>query len=97
MKFLKCSNCGWIHFQVSRKKAEEEVEKFNQYFESLSVENQEEYYGGRKSSISSYEHCFRCGTYHQEAVVAKEEEVPYGSTLQPLIDPTDFASLTPKK
>jgi hypothetical protein len=95
--FLKCGQCGWIHFTVSRKSAEEEVARFNRYFDSLSVVDQESHYGGKKSSISSYEHCFRCGTSYEQAVVALDSEVPNGSTIQPLIAPDDYPSVTVKK
>lgn len=91
--YLKCTKCGWIHFAVSRDYAEEEVSSFNRYYESLTPIQQEENYGGRKSDISSYEHCFRCGTHHEQAVKATNEEVPNGSTIQPMISPTDYPKI----
>lgn len=88
-KFLKCTKCGWIHFGLSRFEAQTEVMKFNTYYHKLSKEQQQSYYGGKESSIDSYEKCFRCGSSHENAVIAQDSEVPQGSTIQPLIVPED--------
>ena len=83
--FLKCKKCGHGHFAVSREYAEAEVKSFNTYFDSLPKERQESNYGGRKSSVETYESCFRCGTSYKNSVVCKEEDLPLGCTLNPLI------------
>lgn len=95
-KLLKCGKCGWVHFEVSRTYAEEQVAEFNKYFDSLSKEKQESYYNGNKSSIESYEKCFRCNTSHEQAVDAQDGDCPMGSTIQPMICPTDFGSIFKK-
>jgi hypothetical protein len=95
-KLLKCGKCGWVHFQVSRQKAEEEVNRFNSYFDTLSEDDQKSHYGGEKSSIDSYEHCFRCRASHELAVEAQEGDAPLGSTIQPMIDPMDFKPVKTK-
>lgn len=81
----KCKNCGWIHFSVTRKYAEAEVNNFNNYFNQLSKEDQSMYYGGEASSIASYENCFRCGNSYKNFVKALDKEIPKGSTLQPIL------------
>lgn len=88
-KYLKCTKCGWIHYQVSREHAQEQVDKFNSYFNKLTKEQQISYYGGRPSSIASYENCMRCGTIHTNSVPATGKEVSAGATINPLIDPQD--------
>lgn len=87
-QYVKCVKCGWIHFVVSREKALNEVHEFNKYFNSLSKEQQEKFYGGQGSSLESYEKCMRCGNSHENFVfVIDPKEVPYGSTINPLISP----------
>lgn len=83
--FLKCKKCGHGHFAVSRSYAEKEVARFNEYFDSLTKEEQENNYGGNKSNIESYEKCFRCGAKYTESEVCQEDDLPLGVTLQPLI------------
>ena len=34
-EFLSCKNCNWVHKPISRKQAEEQVESFRKYFNSL--------------------------------------------------------------
>jgi len=94
MTCVICKSCGWVSFAVTRKKAENEVKSFNEYFDTLTKKEQKEYYGGRKSTIDFYEHCFLCNGPYTNFRKAKNSEVPYGSTLQPIIQEK---SLTKKK
>ena len=84
-KYLKCSKCGHIHFMVTREYAQNEVERFNEYFNSLSKEKQESYYGGNPSNIASYERCLMCSETHKTAIDCEEWEIPMGVTLNPMI------------
>lgn len=95
--YLKCTKCGWIHFRMSRDYAEASVKSFNDYYDTLSPVEQEQHYGGEKSSISSYERCFLCGTSNQDSVEAMESEVPFGSTVQPMIASDDYPRANLKK
>jgi hypothetical protein len=94
--YLKCTKCGWIHFKVTRKYAEEEVKSFMDFFDSLSSEKKL-HYGNKPASVASYEKCFRCGTSHEQAVEADDSDVPLGSTIQPMIAPNDFPKINLKK
>lgn len=80
-----CNKCGWVHFSYTRKEAQDEVDKFNEFFNTLSEEKQKSYYNGIGASIKSYEHCFRCGASYTEQRIALKEELPLGSTIQPII------------
>lgn len=86
MKNVLCIKCKWVHFEVSRQKAEDEVDTFNKYFDSLDKEKQEEFYGGVGSSIKNYEHCFCCQGSYKNFREANDDEIPYGSTIQPIIN-----------
>lgn len=89
-KYVICKFCGWIHFQVSREYAKSEVKSFNEMFDKLSKEQQELYYGGRKSSVRNYEYCHLCGTcYHNFRNVTKKDKFPNGSTISPIITRKD--------
>jgi len=83
---LTCKKCGWVHFGISREYAESEIKSFNQYFDSLSKEKQEQCYGGRKNSIEQYEHCFFCGNTYQDFRPAVKGDCPDGVTMQPIIN-----------
>ena len=85
MSCRTCNNCGWVHFGVTREFAETEVAKFNAYFDGLSGEKQQDYYGGRKSSIRQYEKCFFCGGSYENFRPFVDGDCPTGCTIQPII------------
>jgi len=85
-EFLKCGKCGWVHFSMTREEVEKSVKEFNHYFDSLSKEDQDAYYNGKKSSVDSYQKCFRCGSSYEEAIPCNEGDAPLGSTIQPLMN-----------
>jgi len=88
MKTVKCDKCCWVHFVMSRQEAENSVKQFNDYYDTLSIEKQNDYYGGHKSSITNYEYCFRCNNHYKNFIPANNSDCPIGSTLQPIIDPS---------
>lgn len=94
-----CLQCGWVHFAVTREHAIQEVIKFNKYYDTLAPEQQQDYYGGKGSSIASYEGCFLCGVKTPGFRPYKEGDCPNGVTMQPVIwappeaDVTEFSKL----
>lgn len=46
--YLKCKSCGWICFGLTKQNCEESVQKFNNYFDTLSDADKLTYYGGFK-------------------------------------------------
>jgi hypothetical protein len=85
MKTVTCKQCGWVAFEVSRAHATSQVEEFNNFYRTLSQEDQESFYGSKEASISDYERCFRCGGPHHQFRDAKEGDCPNGCTLNPII------------
>jgi len=81
-----CNKCGWVHFAVTREHAENEVKTFNDYFDTLTEEEQQRNYGGKCSSIKQYEQCFFCGNDYTDFRVAEKDDCPIGVTLGPIID-----------
>jgi len=79
---VTCTKCGWVSFAVSKAFAENEVKKFNTYFDSLPKREQIKYYGGDGASIDEYT-CMRCGG--NEFRPAKTDDYPVGCTLSPVI------------
>lgn len=82
-----CRNCGWVHFGVTSKFAEEQVQKFNEYYDSLAPADQKEMYGGFRASIDDYTQCCRCDqphTHFRDATEAECEAIR-GSTISPII------------
>ena len=80
-----CLKCGWVHFGVTRAFAEDEVARFNAYYDTLTPKEQQDWYGGRKSGIAHYEGCFRCGGSHTNFRDEREGDCPMGCTIQPII------------
>lgn len=81
---VTCKKCGWVHFAVTRAHAEAEIKRFNEYYDSLTEEKQEFYYGSKKSGMHNYDRCFLCGpgaTFRP----FKEGDCPTGCTIQPCI------------
>ena len=85
LKAVTCKNCGWVHMGISRKIAEDEIKSFSEYFDTLSPKQQQDYYGGKKSSIKQYEQCFNCGGSYKNFRIFKEEDCPEGCTIQTII------------
>ena len=86
-KLITCNKCGWVYFAVSREYAENEVKTFNEYFKTLSKEDQELYYGGKGANIKSYEKCW-CGNNHTNFRDSSHGDCPDGCTLSPIINDT---------
>src|SRR5580704_9051449 len=85
---LICDGCGWIHFGISLKYAQNQADQFNIYFHSLSKEQQLQMYGGKPSGLKNYCFCFCCGSlFTRMRKLKKTEKLPYGSTIQPILDP----------
>ncbi len=85
MKSVTCNKCGWVWMEVSRDHAENEVRKFNLYFDGLSKKEQDDYYGGNKSSIKHYDGC-HCGNSYKNFRDFKPGDCPDGCTISPIID-----------
>ena len=98
MRNVTCKKCGWVHFSMSRAEAQENVDSFNRYFDSLPYETQKANYGGitfvddkpvygepRKSSIESYERCFNCRGPYTNFRPSVDGDCPNGCTIQPII------------
>jgi ribosomal protein L37E len=86
---VTCNKCGRVHFYVTRKYAEEQVAKFNDFYDSLDKEKQNDYYGGKCASIKSYEHCMRCGNVYKDFREYKNGDCPDGCTIGPIIMKTE--------
>lgn len=79
-----CLKCGTVYFGVTREFAKDEVERFNAYFATLAKKEQDDYYGGKGSSIKTYENCY-CGSSHTNFRDFKPGDCPDGVTMSPII------------
>lgn len=86
--YVTCKHCKWVHFSVTRKYAKSQVSKFNEYYDTLTKEVQQQY-GGHKSSIRSYERCMLCGTCYHNFRKSKKGDAPIGCTVSPIIRSQD--------
>lgn len=78
-----CLNCGWVHFGVKRKYAENAVAKFNEYYEAQDDETKGMF--GGPSNIDQYLYCCKCEGSYQNFRKAREDDCPEGCTLSPII------------
>ncbi len=83
-QFLKCSGCGRIHVGITEAVAVTEVESFNEYLASLSPEDRQSSYGGRRASIEQYRKCRYCGASSEKFISAVGYENS-GMTMQTII------------
>jgi hypothetical protein len=67
---------------MTRQEAQESVDRFNAYYETLTEEKKQDYYGGKSSTIANYEWCW-CG--NKEFRPFKEGDCPEGVTIGPVI------------
>ena len=88
-KLVACNKCDWVHFQVNTeyvikwekdwadrwpKMSEEEKELFGHIIRPPTIEDK-------------YINCFRCGETHRNFRDVKDsEQIPAGSTIQPILD-----------
>jgi len=92
MNFVTCKNhfldgiCNWVSFRVSREYAENQVTIFNNFYETLPIKQQFELYSNCKATIKDYEHCHRCGGSYKNFRKSTRLEVPFGSTVNPIIN-----------
>lgn len=84
MKNVKCRKCGWVHFERSLTEVSNEIVNFNNWFYQ-QTEAVREMYGGKPSSLDGYTACFRCNNTFRDFEDAEDGDVPYGSTIQPIL------------
>jgi ribosomal protein L37E len=76
-----CRGCGWASYAVTRAWAEEQITRFNAYYESADEATRSSF--GGPSSPSDYR-CLRCdGTAFRPAL--PEDRIPNYVTLSPVI------------
>lgn len=82
---VTCNQCGWVHFAVTRKHAENEVKEFNEHLDGLDPAKREELWGTQRASMDSYEQCFCCGQRAGDFRPSEPDDCPDGCTIQPTI------------
>lgn len=85
-KKVTCDKCKWVHFQVSRTYVAEHNAVMDTYFATLSPEEKKEMYGSENPGHHDYEHCFFCAGSYKDFHDSTPEEIPYGSTIGPILD-----------
>ena len=75
--YVKCPNCGWLHFVVSAERAMRQVQQTNSAFQLQGIQ--------QRAFFNSYLHCFRCGQDSAAFQPAQESDAPLGVTIQPVV------------
>ena len=95
-KNLICRECGWVHFAVSRAYVEAEIQSLKTFLENANEETRKRYRENVRDPWAGYMSCFRCGNPYSNFREARPEEIPKGSTLQPILtDESQMASPLP--
>ncbi len=87
MKNVKCNKCGWVHFEVSAEYVRKWEADWLLFFNTKDAEWLESY-GITTSPPSTdiYLKCFRCGGSYKDMRDTLGNEVPNGSTIQPILN-----------
>lgn len=80
MSSCTCLKCGWVHMAYTRTQAQAEVDKFNEYYNTLDDETKSHF--GGPSSIDRYENC-HCGSKEFREYIYGD--CPIGVTISPVI------------
>lgn len=81
---VTCVKCGWVHVAYTREEAQKAVDSFNEYYDTLSVKKQNDYYGGENSSLErSYIGCNVCK--NETFRPSEPGDCPDGCTIGPVI------------
>ncbi|QDZ26576.1 hypothetical protein [Noviherbaspirillum sp. UKPF54] len=86
---FKCPRCGRVHRGISQAEAAAAVQEFNEYYDTLTAEEQRQHYGGRRATIESYQRCTTCGCPSSEFLPAQDGDCMPGATLPAVITPED--------
>lgn len=82
---VTCIRCGWVSYAVTKAEAEQNIAKFNEFYDAQPSEVQAMYAG--RSSLEQYR-CLRCGG--TEFRPAEPGDAPKYVTLNPVIwEPDD--------
>lgn len=88
MKSVKCNNCGWVHFAVTMNYVIQWEADWLDFWNKSTTETREAY--GCKDSPpkkeDNYLNCFRCSNTYIDFSDALDSDVPFGSTIQPILD-----------
>ena len=82
-----CNNCQWVHFEVSLEYVLDWQNDWIDFWIKSTEETRNNY--GCKDRPPSYKkeylNCHRCGGSHKNFRKALKKEVPYGSTIGPIL------------
>ncbi len=84
VKYRACNKCGWCHFGRTPFEVLDEVWRFLDYWCTIGPDTRA-MFGGKPNAVKNYLSCFRCGNDYQDFHDATEDEVPFGSTIQPIM------------
>lgn len=93
LKYLTCTDCGWVFYGITLKQALKEIDQFNSMYFKLSADKQKSYYGGTPSSIENYSSC-HCSNHYSNFKDSLPDELPNGSTISPILHYNEYISPT---
>jgi hypothetical protein len=79
---VTCDDCSRVSFAVTREYAEDEVRRFNAYYETLDSETQSHF--GGPSSLDNYV-CLSCGGSSFHPATVSDQKRAEGHTVNPVV------------
>ena len=87
MKNVICLACNWVHCQVSKEYVDKWEADWVIHWSTLTPEGRDAYgVNAGPPSSKQYLRCFLCSGPHTNFRDALDAEIPYGSTIQPILD-----------
>lgn len=82
---ITCLSCSRVYFSIPRKRAEEEVTRANNFYNSCSESMKLKHFKSGPSKIALYESC-SCGNNYKNFRDFKVEDKREGEIILPLIN-----------
>ncbi len=86
---VRCNNCGWIHFQVTKQYVLDWMEDWKKFWPTLDQKGKENYgLPDGPPGFEEYTKCRRCGGSHENFSDASQKDMEriYGSTVSGILD-----------
>ncbi len=87
MKYVTCKDCGWVHFEVSLEYAKNWENEWIGHFEDMDVHARDSF--GLVDEPPKIEdtlmNCQRCRASYKNFRDTLPEELPLGSTINPIL------------
>lgn len=83
MEPVTCNGCGWVHFSVTKEYAQNEVDKYMEYYNTFTDEEKAK--SRNPPVVEDYEKCQHCNGSYLDFRPSKPGDYPAICTLNPIL------------